>query len=444
MEFKKHLSQRGFLASEKPARVDLEIYNQAIESQYHPIENPQGKFPMNMAENHLCWQLLKEKIQKVTREKDIPNWVSSYGDPVGVLSFREAVAEFLSHFLIKKEIPADSIAISAGATSVIEMTSFLLAELGDTAVIPAPCYPVYTADIGMIPGVIRYDLQTHYGIAELSNGIPISIELLEKAKNDIEAQGSRFRMLILTTPDNPTGGIYAESQLNSLADWCIQQEIHLIVNEIYGLSRIDINHPEIKDDYPKAIPFVSFGKIMTERKNPFLHFWYSFSKDLGISGFRVGVLHTYNEDLIRGYRNAGLPHAISNHTQWILQEVLNDRPFMEYFVEESQRALTISYLIVAKKLENLGIPFNPSYGSLFIWMDMSEFLKEDSEKGQQELWLEIYEHTGILFTPADGFGHQKKGLFRVVISSLSHQALEVAIQRFEVFVFEKKKANRAY
>lgn len=438
MDRKGHLSQRGFQAAGKPMRVDLEIYNQAIENQYHEIENPKGAFPMNVAENHLSWEMLQEKIQSITKAKNIPDWVSSYGDPAGVLSFREATARFLSDFLIKKEIPADSLAFSAGATSVIEMTSFLLADHGDTAVIPAPSYPVYTADIGVIPGIKRYDLQTHTEIGELKDGIPISIDQLEKAKKEIETMGSRFRMLILTSPDNPTGGIYSESQLSQLADWCIENEIHLIVNEIYGLSPIDINHVEIKSDYPDPIRFVSFGQLMAQKKNPYLHFWYSFSKDLGISGFRIGLLHSYNQDLINGYRNAGLSHSVSNYTQWVLQEVLEDFGFMEKYISTNQKALTESYVKVVSCLRELHIPYNPSYGSLFVWMDMSAFLSENSDQGQEVLWLEIFEKTGILLTPGNGFGHSKKGLFRMVISSLNHQALGVAMNRLKRFVLQKR------
>ncbi|MFD2201969.1 aminotransferase class I/II-fold pyridoxal phosphate-dependent enzyme [Shivajiella indica] len=438
MKSNHHLSKRGLKAAEKPLRVDMDIYFQAMEDRYHHYTNPEGKFPMNVAENQLCWDALKEKIQAITKSQEIPDWVSSYGDPAGVLSLREASAHFLSGYLTHVPIPPETLAFSSGATSVIELTSFLLADHGDTAVIPAPSYPVYSADIGVIPGIKRYNLQTHHEIEEIKNGIPLSIELLEKSKLEIESSGSNFRMLILTTPDNPTGSIYSEDQLNHLADWCIKNEIHLIVNEIYGLSRIDTSNPEIKEDYPNPIHFVSFAQLMAERRNPYLHFWYSFSKDFGISGFRVGLLHSYNEDLIGGYRNAGLSHSVSNYTQWILTEVLKDRIFLDAYIETNQKALTTSYLMVVRCLKKSEIPFNPSYGSLFVWADLSEFLLENSDKGQHDLWLDIYQHSGILFTPGAGFGHQKKGLFRLVISSVDHQALEVAMERFSAYITKRR------
>lgn len=437
-----HISQRGYAAAEKPVRVDLELYSQAIKNKYHKDHNPDGAFPMNVAENHLCWDLLREKMESITRSKNIPEWVASYGDPAGVRSFREAVAGFLSDFLVHQEVPADTLACSAGATSVIEMTSFLLADPGDTAVIPAPSYPVYTMDIGTLPGVKRFDLQTHHHIHELKDGFPIHISQLEEARKSIEAQGSRFRMLILTTPDNPTGGIFAESQLEKLADWCNTHKIHMIVNEIYGLSRIDVQHPEIVAEYPHPISFVSFARLMEKKKSPYLHFWYSFSKDLGISGFRIGLLHTYNQELIQAYRNAGMPHCISNYTQWVMQEVLANKAFMQSYIAASQKALTEAYIAVIRYLKALQIPFTPSYGSLFVWLDASEFLHDDSEDGQHALWLEIFEKTGILLTPGAGFGHSKKGLFRMVITSVEAEALEVAMERFSQFVRDKRAEKK--
>ncbi|MFC3417559.1 aminotransferase class I/II-fold pyridoxal phosphate-dependent enzyme [Algoriphagus hitonicola] len=430
---KQTLSKIGQSASQNPMRIDLELYYEAEENRFHPTENPSGKISMNVAENHLCWEMLRDRIQQVTRENDIPEWVASYTDPAGAPSFREATASFLSKFLTKSPMPAETLAFSGGATSVIEMTAFLLGNPGDTAVIPAPAYPVYSGDLGALPGLKRYDLQTHQELAELKSGVSINTDLLQKAKDEIEANGSIFRMLILTSPDNPTGMIYSYTQLERLADWCEQNEVHLIVNEIYGLSQIDISHPELSNDYPKPIEFLSFGKLMAERKSPWLHLWYSFSKDLGISGFRIGLLHSYHEALITGYRNAGLGHSISNYTQWVMQEVLKDDAFMEDFVQKSQKRLTDSYLIVVKSLRENHIPYQVSYGSLFVWMDLSQFLLEQTDSAQHDFWLKIYEETGVLLTPANGFGHQKKGLFRMVISGVDQETLKEAMKRLTKF-----------
>lgn len=208
----------------------------------------------------------------------------------------------------------------------------------------------------------------------------------------------------------------------------------MIVNEIYGLSLIDQTHPTLRQDYSEEIQFQSFANIMAERESDRLHLWYSFSKDLGISGFRVGLLHSLNEQLLAAYENLNLTHSVSNHTQWVLQLLLNDAEFMARFVAQNQERLTQAYVTVVECLRRIRVPYVPSRGSHFVWIDLSEFLPEDSENGELALWRSLYERTGVLLTPGAGFGHTKRGLFRVVFPCLSASELPVAMDRLAEFV----------
>jgi len=318
------------------------------------------------------------------------------------------------------------------------MTSVLLADAGDVAVIPAPCYPVYRQDIGNLAGVERYDLVTHHELSEIAGGPALTTAHLERARADIQAAGKRFRMLILTTPDNPTGGIYDAGRLAEVADWCIERRIHLVVNEIYGLSLIDTEHPAIRGDYTGAVPFSSFAHVMQDKESDFLHLWYALSKDLGISGFRLGMLYSGNAALMGAYENLNLTHSVSNHTQWILQHLLTDTEFMTSYIAENARRLTAAYALVVSHLRRLAIPYVPSRGSLFAWIDLSEFLDGETEDAEMALWRELFHTAGVLLTPGAGFGHSKRGLFRVVYPCVSMQELEVAMQRIEAFVRERR------
>ena len=428
------LSNRGTKAANSPARIDLDLYFEATQNLYDRVTNPQGAFPLNVAENKLNWSALQEKIAQVTREEKVADWSSRYGHPAGVESFREAVAEYLSRHLFDCPVSGDTLAFSSGLTSTIEQTAFLLGEPGDVAVIPAPSYPVYTGDLSVKSGIKRFDLITHHALGEIRDGLKIEIADLEKALATIQARGERFSMLILTNPDNPTGGIYSQEQLRSVTQWCIDHQIHLIVNEIYGNSLIDISHPAIRDDYSNPTPFVSFGRLMAERKSPYLHLWYSFSKDFGISGFRIGMLHSHNQELIRAYGNINLTHSVSNLTQWLMELVLRDHDFVKSYLTDNQKRLTEAYAVVVNALNKIGIPYNPSRGSLFIWMDLSELLDEQTSEVEAKLWLDIYQSTGILLTPTHGFGHTTKGLYRMVISYFQPVDMQVAMDRLSGFV----------
>jgi len=433
------LSSRGARAAETPLRIDHDLSQEAAENLYDPIHNPSGTLPLNVAENRLSWPDLKEKIEVITATHPIPDWVPGYTSRCGAPEFKEAAAAFLSEHLTGCPIDPDHLGVSSGATGVIEMTSFILAEAGDVAVIPAPSYPVYRQDLGNLSGVERYDLVTHHEPSEIAKGPVLTIDDLGAALRDIEEAGKRFRMLVLTTPDNPTGGIYSERQILEITDWCIEQGIHLVVNEIYGLSLIDTTHPTLAQDYSEECIFSSFANIMAEKESDYLHLWYAVSKDLGISGFRVGLVYSRNAALLEAYTNLNLTHSVSNHTQWILQILLADSAFMTRYVARNKERLTQSYATVVGFLRRLNIPYVPSRGSLFVWIDLSEFLTADSEMGEMDLWRELYHATGVLLTPGVGFGHTKKGLFRVVFPCVSQADLRVAFDRLAEFIGTKRK-----
>ena len=430
----KTLSKRGQTAFHTQLRVDFDLFFEATGDLYHPIDNPNGKFPLNTAENKQSWHLLKERIELISSEKSIPTWVPNYTSCLGHESFRLTMASFLSRFLIKRPIHPDHLALSVGASAVIEMTAWLLGDAGDVAVFPTPSYPVYKQDVGNKAGMERYNLITHHEISEIAQKPILKIKQLKQAKKDIEAQGKTFKMLVVTTPDNPTGGTYSIKRLEKIANWCIKNKIHLIVNEIYGLSQLDTNHPAIKKDYKKQRKFSSFGQIMHAKQNPYLHLWYALSKDLGISGFRVGLIHSYNESLLKAYDNLNVSHLVSNHTQWILSEVMNDHDFMEKYLQHNQQALTESYVFVIEKLRALDIPYVPSRGSLFIWVNCAKFLKKQTQKAATKFWEDLYQQTGVLLTPGEGFGHSKKGLFRIVYPCFNIADLGVAMERFGAYI----------
>ena len=430
------LSKRGHRASSTIMRVDLDISFEALENQYDPINNPTGTFPLSIAENRLNWDSLKQKFKKIAAEQEIDDWVMGYTSPLGSMEFREAIADFYTRYLTSCPIDPLSIGCSPGATGIVEMTSILLADEGDVAAVPAPCYPVYRQDMDNIPSVKRYDILTHTSLDEIQYGPLLNLEHLRQAKQTIQAEGNQLKLLIITSPDNPTGMIYSEQHLEEIANWCISNKVHLVVNEIYGLSMIDIKKPSIADDYLHTDPYISFAQLMYRYKSDYLHHWYSFSKDFGISGFRVGIVHSHNEDFIKGLENFNLSHSVSNHTQWLLMHMMQDVDFMHNYIRTNQASLTKSYIEVVSLLKSHRIPFVPARGGLFVWMDLSKHLSAQSEKAEMDFWMNLFNSTGVLLTPGHGFGHVGFGFFRMVYPYISYDSLTVALRKFDSFLVQ--------
>lgn len=427
------LSTRGNALATNPARIDFELFMEASQNLYCPDSNPDGAFPLNVAENHLTAAIIKEQLMAIVRQNDIPDWVLSYTHLLGHPEVRAEIARFMEEHLCKCPISPETIGLSAGASATIEVSSFVLANPGDVVVIPAPSYPMYTNDLGLKSEMERYDLQTHYDIQEIGSKAPLSIELLDKAWADLNAQAKCFKILLITSPDNPTGCRYTEQALSAFAEWCTQREVHMIVNEIYGLSLLDSPNDDREDVYS------SFAKIMHEYNSDYLHLWYAFSKDFAMSGLRVGVVHSLNEAFITGLANANVPHLVSNITQWAIGELLKKSDFIKPYIAENKVRLQQSYQLVAKTLQEVEVPFIPSKGSFFIWADFSKYLQEKTDQGEEQLWLDIYRNTGILLTPGIGFQHQKKGLFRIVFTAVSFPHLEVAMDRMSRYLMNRKR-----
>lgn len=433
MTNKTNISKRGIQATHTELRADLKLFFEAKSNMWH-ANNPDGKFPLNMAENNLSWDILNDKIEVIMKTQKVPDWVSNYTGIAGHDSFLEAVAQFMSTHLIGDEISAEHLVSSAGATAVMELASWVFCDSDDVAVFPAPCYPVYTQDINNKSAAVRHDLITHHDISEIKKGPALNIEYLNKTKQSIESNGQVFKMLVVTTPDNPTGAIYRPKQLEEIADWCIANEIHLLVNELYGLSIIDTQHPSINSDYEDHFQFSSFAKIMLHKQSPFCHLVYGLSKDMGVSGFRVGFLYTHNIQALEAYKNLNAPHMVSNFAQWIIQEILSDDEFCTNYIRRNKKLLTENYCDAIQTLKKCNIPYAPSRGSLFIWLELSHLMANNSQEAEHKLWFDIYEKTGILLTPGDGFGHTKRGQFRLVYSFIPKADFKEAMKKLKIYL----------
>lgn len=423
------LSERGQSLASNPARIDFELFAEAAHNSYHPTQNPDGAFPLNVAENAVSCDLIQAHFEDTMAQGQLPSWTLKYTDSLGFPEVREAMAAFMRKHFGSQAITAESLAFSAGASASLEVCSFVLADKGDVVAIPAPSYPMYTKDLGLKSGMERYDIQTHTDIEGHESLALLTISDLEEALREIEAQGKRFRMLMLTTPDNPTGAIYEYERLEEIAQWCIQHQVHLVVNEIYAHSLIDTTDPAVAADFSAMPPYRSFTTLMEKHQSDYLHLIYALSKDFAISGFRFGIIHSLNPALLTGIANSNIPHLVSNVAQWLVGELFKDQDFIDQYIRINQQNLTKSYTTVIRALKSMNVPYAPIRGSLFVWADFSRYLKEHSAKGEEDLWLDIYKRTGILLTPGAGFQHRKYGIFRIVYTAVPLAHLEVAMKR---------------
>ncbi len=425
----KTLSERGHYILDRPLRGDLEVLAEAERNLYDAERNPGGALLLAVAENVLSWPELRDKLAEISATRVVPDWVAKYTSIAGAPPLREALARFAGRHIANLggqnalALDPEGFAVSSGATGVVELCAWCLGDPGEVAVFPAPSYPAYRADVENKAGLERFDLVPREPFA---HGIhPLRTADLERVWAKLTAAGKRFRMLVLTQPDNPTGSIYRREQLISIADWCIAHEVHLCVNELYALSQLDVRDTRLAADYPaEPAPYYSFLREVERRRSPYLHWWYSFSKDFGVSGLRTGVLYSRNEALLRAIGNLGAPHTVSNHTQWLLSELLADHAWVAAYAKTNQARLTESYAAAITVLREHGIPYAAARGSLFVWMRPG-----DPGGDTTKLWRKLYEERHLVLTAPGGFGHVENGWLRLVYSGLGLRELGTAMAR---------------
>merc|ERR1712176_1112346 len=181
--------------------------------------------------------------------------------------------------------------------------------------------------------------------------------------------------------------------MKTMVDWALSKPgLHVVSDEIYALSVF----PEVD--------FVSAAQIMHEKDDAsetYLgdrgHLVYGLSKDWGMSGFRIGTLFSHNQRLLAAFDQLGYYQGVSQHTQWLMTEVLSDTAWIADYVAENQKLLRANYEALEDALDAVGatIPV-PARGSHFAWADFSRLLREGQT--EKELWQELFRDAKVLLT----------------------------------------------
>lgn len=119
-----------------------------------------------------------------------------------------------------------------------------------------------------------------------SNNFQITREALEAAYKEAESMNTRVKGVLITNPSNPLGITIQRSVLEDILDFVTQKNIHLVSDEIYSGSVFS------------STEFTSVAEILEARhyrEAERVHIVYSLSKDLGLPGFRVGTIYSYND-----------------------------------------------------------------------------------------------------------------------------------------------------
>lgn len=183
-----------------------------------------------------------------------------YGPSNGILPLRKAIAKHVSATR-QISVNPDQVVVMPGGKPIIYYTIHALVDEGDEVIYPNPGFPIYESVIRFVGGKpIPAPLSE-------ANGFSFDIERLKQLVSP------KTKLLILNSPQNPTGGIISPADLAEIARLAEQYDFWILSDEIYSRIVYDGTFHSIA-----SLPRMAERTIILD----------GFSKTYAMTGWRLG------------------------------------------------------------------------------------------------------------------------------------------------------------
>lgn len=183
-----------------------------------------------------------------------------YGPSAGLPDLRQAIAEEVSRTR-GVECKSDEVVVVPGGKPIIFFTILALIDAGDEVIYPNPGFPIYESMINYLGGravPIRLREERDFGldVSELASLIT-----------------DRTKLIIINSPQNPTGGMLSRRDIHDIADAIGDRNILVLSDEIYSRLIFEGQHYSIM-----SVPGFKDRTILLD----------GFSKTYAMTGWRMG------------------------------------------------------------------------------------------------------------------------------------------------------------
>lgn len=160
------------------------------------------------------------------------NGYTHYGPSAGLPEVRKTFAEHISRDR-GIAVGADNVVIVPGGKPIIYFPLTALIDPGDEVIYPNPGFPIYESVINFLDGKavplkLAEDKDFSFDIADLKALI-----------------SDKTKMLIINSPQNPTGGVLSTADLDAIAELAVKHDFWVLSDEIYSRIIYDGKHESI-------------------------------------------------------------------------------------------------------------------------------------------------------------------------------------------------------
>lgn len=322
--------------------------------------------------------------------------LTHYPPTTGIWELREALVEKARHNYGLSYDPDNEVLVTVGGTQAIYLALQALINPGDELLIPDPGFLCYE------PSVL------------MAGGTPVFMPLLEKNGFKIEEEDvmsqitKKSRMMIINSPNNPTGAVLSHGDLAKLAKLAVERDMFVISDEVYE---------KITYDGARHYCLATFPG-MRERTLVVG----SFSKTYAMTGFRVGYVYGPKEliapmMLVHQYCVA----CVNGPAQYAALEALKGpQGFVREMVAEFDKRRRLLY---SRLNEIEGFRCSLPKGAFYIFANI-----EDFQMPSEKLTELLVSQGRVITVPGSAFGKHGEGYLRFSYAT-AYDRIDEALDR---------------
>jgi aspartate aminotransferase len=322
-----------------------------------------------------------------------------YGPSAGQPELRQAIADYVARTR-GVGVTSDEVVVVPGGKPIIFFTMLALIDEGDEVIYPNPGFPIYESMIHYVGGravPIRLREERDFGL---------DVNELASLIND------RTRLVILNSPQNPTGGVLSKNDIHNIADAIGDRNIMVLSDEIY--SRL------LFEGEPFSIMSIRGFKERTILLD-------GFSKTYAMTGWRMGygVMRTdLAAHMTRLMTNSN--SCTASFTQMAGVEALRgDQSSVDHMRDEFKRRRDV---VVGRLNKIRGFSCRLPKGAFYVFPNITK-----TGWPSKKLANALLEEAGVACLSGTAFGDFGEGYLRFSVAN-SLENLNKALDRVEGWV----------
>ena len=343
------------------------------------------------------WHVREEGIYSLEKGRTF------YTSNAGLMELKVEIDRYLKRTCGVSYNPADEILITVGGSEAIDLAMRAMLDPGDEVILPEPCYVSYK------PCVV------------LADGVPVTIPLQEKNEFKLTAEEleaaitDKTKILVLPFPNNPTGSIMTKEDLEPIAKLCIEHDIFVVSDELYGALTYDRDHVTIA-----SFPGMWERTVLIN----------GFSKAYAMTGWRLGYACAPKEILAQMLKIHQFAIMCAPTTsQYAAVEAMKNG---DADVEMMREAYNQRRRFLVHTFREMGLDCFEPFGAFYVFPSIKSTGMTSDEFAEQ-----LLKEEKVAVVPGTAFGDSGEGFLRISYA-YSLEELKTATERIARFVANRR------